>query len=54
MKKSKLHFRFHNPNSAEVTADYITKLFVEVDLAKLESALQSSEMDHMQERVAAK
>ncbi len=29
MKKQKLNYRFHNPNTAEVTADYILKVFIE-------------------------
>lgn len=38
--KTKLHFHFHNPNSAEETANYITKIFVEVNRNKVEQILQ--------------
>lgn len=55
MGKQKLRFRFHNPNSAEITADYIARLFVEVDHAKLEYTLQIAETDNKQNgRAAAK
>lgn len=40
MKKRKLNYRFHNPNSREETADYIAKLFVEVNKDKVERVLQ--------------
>lgn len=40
MKKPKLEYRFHNPNTEEETADYILKLFVEVNANKVERALQ--------------
>ena len=36
MKKQKLNYRFHNPNTAEVTADYILKVFIEVNAKKVE------------------
>ena len=38
--KSKLQFRFHNPNTAEETANYILKIFLEVNQKKLERVLQ--------------
>lgn len=40
--KTKLHFRFHNPNSAEETADYITKIFIEVNQIKIDHVLQET------------
>lgn len=40
MKKTKLEYRFHNPNTEEETVDYILKLFVEVNSNKVERALQ--------------
>ncbi|MGN0142106.1 MAG: hypothetical protein ACI4AD_07745 [Roseburia sp.] len=40
MKKRKLNYRFHNPNTREETADYIAKLFVEVNKNKIERVLQ--------------
>lgn len=38
----KLRFRFHNPNSAEETADYIAKIFVEVNKEKVDVILQEA------------
>lgn len=40
MKKQKLNYRFHNPNTAEVTADYILKVFIEVNAKKVERVMQ--------------
>lgn len=40
MKKQKLNYRFHNPNTAEVTADYILKVFIEVNSRKVERIMQ--------------
>lgn len=42
MKKQKLNYRFHNPNPAEVTADYILKVFIEVNEKKVEQALKAA------------
>lgn len=42
MKTQKLNYRFHNPNPADVTADYIIKVFIEVNEKKVEQALQAS------------
>ena len=39
MKKQKLNYRFHNPNTAEVT-DYILKVFIEVNAKKVERVMQ--------------
>lgn len=42
MKKQKLNYRFHNPNPAEVTADYILKVFIEVNERKVERAINAA------------
>lgn len=42
MKKRKLNYRFHNPNTVEATADYIAKLFIEVNSKKVEEAIKSA------------
>ena len=42
MKKRKLNYRFHNPNSAEATADYILKVFIEANSEKVEKAIQEA------------
>ena len=40
--KKKLNYRFHNPNSEKVTADYILKIFIEANTKKVELAVQKS------------
>ena len=42
MKKRKLIYRFYNPNSAVATADYILKIFVEVNQEKVQLSIQSA------------
>lgn len=42
MKKQKLNYRFHNPNPADVTADYILKIFMEVNEKKVEQAIKAA------------
>lgn len=41
MKERKLKYRFHNPNEAAVTADYILKIFIETNTRKVETAIQA-------------
>jgi hypothetical protein len=40
--KKKLNYRFHNPNSVEDTADFLCKLFIEVNQAKVEKVIQEA------------
>ncbi len=40
MKKRKLNYIFHNPNTPEATADYLLKLFIEVNTPKVEAAIR--------------
>lgn len=42
MKKRKLNYRFHNPNTAAETADYILKVFMEVNAGKVEAAIREA------------
>lgn len=49
MKKQKLNYRFHNPNPADVTADYILKVFMEVNEKKVEQAIKIA-ADQMNEQ----
>ena len=42
MKQRKLNYRFHDPNSAAVTADYILKIFIEANAGKVEAAIQQA------------
>ena len=39
MKQRKLNYRFHNPNSAEDTADFLCKLLIEANASKVERAI---------------
>lgn len=48
MKQQKLNYRFHNPNTAEDTADYILKLLLEANCEKLEQVLQKVQREHIQ------
>ena len=40
MKQKKLNYRFHNPNSAEDTADFLCKLLIEANAGKVERAIE--------------
>lgn len=42
MNKRKLNYHFHNPNSAEDTADFLCKLLVEVNAGKVERAIEEA------------
>ena len=43
MKRTKLNYRFHNPNSAEDTADFLCKLLIEVNAGKVERYAESGD-----------
>ena len=36
------NYRFHNPNSAEDTADFLCKLLIEVNAVKVEMAIEKT------------
>ncbi len=40
MKKRKLNYRFHNPNTVEETADMLYKIFMEANAGKVERAIK--------------
>ena len=42
MKHRKLNYRFHNPNSAEDTADFLCKLLIEANAGKVERAIEDA------------
>ena len=42
MQKRKLNYRFHNPNSAAATADYILKILIDANSEKVERAIQAA------------
>ena len=46
MKKRKLNYRFHNPNSAEDTAEFLYKLLIEANAGKVERAIEEAALKH--------
>ena len=42
MKQRKLNYRFHNPNSAEDTAEFLCKLLIEANAGKVERAIEGA------------
>ena len=42
MKQRKLNYRFHNPNSAEDTSNYLFKILIEVNIGKVERAIEEA------------
>lgn len=42
LKKRKLNYIFYNPNTAEVTAEYILKIMIEANEKKVEKAIQKA------------
>ena len=42
MQKRKLNYRFHNPNSATATADYILKILIDSNSEKVEKAIRAA------------
>lgn len=42
MKQRKLNYRFHNPNSAEDTANFLCKLLIEANAGKAERAIEEA------------
>ncbi|MEE1517298.1 MAG: hypothetical protein UF228_06840 [Lachnospiraceae bacterium] len=42
MKQRKLNYHFHNPNSAEDTADFLCKLLIEANTGKVERAIEEA------------
>lgn len=42
MKKRKLNYRFHNPNTVEDAADYILKIMIEANQEKVRQAVHTA------------
>ncbi len=42
MKETKLRYCFDNPNPLELTADYLIKLFVEVNREKVDEVIRQA------------
>lgn len=41
-RNKKLNYRFHDPNPPEVAAEYILKVFIEVNKPKVERAVREA------------
>ena len=50
MKKKKLNYRIHDPNPAEVTAEYIAKILVDVNRSKIEALLAEAVASQQSEK----
>ena len=50
LKQRKLNYRFHNPNSAEDTADFLCKLLIEANAGKVERAIEEAASKCAEER----
>lgn len=46
-KRKKLNYRFHNPNTPEVTADYIVKILIEVNKKKVDRILEEKALHYV-------
>lgn len=49
MKQRKLNYRFHNPNSAEDTANYLFKILIEANVGKVERAIEEAALKYAEE-----
>lgn len=49
MKQRKLNYRFHNPNSAEDTANYLFKILIEANVGKVERAIEEAALGCVEE-----
>lgn len=50
MRKQALNYRFHNPNTAEATADYIVKILLDANRGKVEQAIHAASQPLQKER----
>lgn len=46
MKKKTLNYTFHDPNAPRTTAEFLARLFVEVNLDKVESTVKNATMEY--------
>jgi hypothetical protein len=42
VENRKLNYRFHNPNPADATADYILKVLIEANITKVERSMKEA------------
>lgn len=53
-KKTKLNFRFHNPNTPETTAEYILKILIEVNQKKVKRILSEETSKYEKKKILRK
>lgn len=46
-KRVKLNYRFHDPNTPEVTADHIVKILIEVNQKKIDRILEERALHYV-------
>ena len=51
MKETKLTYSFFNPNTVEDTANYLLKLFVEVNQRKVDEAIRRATQELPENRI---
>ena len=51
LKQRKLNYCFHNPNTAEDTAEFLCKLLIEANAGKVERALQEATLGCKEEYI---
>lgn len=42
MRKRKLNYQFHNPNTSETAADYLLKILIEANTKKVDHVIQKA------------
>ena len=49
MKQKKLNYRFHNPNSATDSADFLYQILIEANAGKVERAIKEAALQEESE-----
>ena len=49
MKRKKLNYRFHNPNSATDSADFLCQILIEANAGKVERAIKEAALQEENE-----
>ena len=49
MKQKKLNYRFHNPNSAPDSADFLCQILIEANAGKVERAIKEAALQEESE-----
>jgi len=54
VRERKLNYRFHDPNPADVTANYILKLLIEANVDKVERVVKEAALSSDEEKKCVK